>query len=397
MTKKLLLIAFFSFFCTTTVFASPSVSIEIDNKKASISINGVEENVSSLQLDFIDEKGNSNASFEPSKSFKYSNLIESKNGGKTNFSILIDDNSNIFQSGSLNLGVVSFKEVPNISKNVELELFDINQGLIGKELSLEASITIKNNNNNNNNNNSGGSGSGSGSSGGSGSGSSSGGGSGSGAIIGSTPLPKEEDKVEEKPTTENKINVDEMYPVIKTVAFNDISGHWANQSIVYLAERGIINGISDEKFLPNNNITRAEFVTLLAKMDKIDENKFKSEGLKDVPSNSWFSPYVDWAVKNGITKGIDNENFAPNDTITREQMAVMIKRFSDYKGFSLNATNTKKYFADENTISSYAKDAIEIVQQAGIINGREDGSFAPKDKATRGETAKMLHNLIIIQ
>ncbi len=100
MTKKLLSIAFFSLFCTTTVFANPSVSIEIENKKASIVIDGVQENVKSLQLNFVDEKGTSNTGFEPSKNFKYSKLMESKNGGKTNFSILIDENSNIFQSGS---------------------------------------------------------------------------------------------------------------------------------------------------------------------------------------------------------------------------------------------------------------------------------------------------------
>ncbi len=280
--------------------------------------------------------------------------------------------------------------MPNLSENVELELVNIDQSLVGKKLDLKAKITIinDNNNNNNNNNNSSGSNSNTGS-------------SVSAPGTQNKPETKPQDKPQKKPqqtpNTENKINIEEMYPVIKTATFSDISNHWAKESITYLAERGIINGISDKEFVPNNNITRAEFVTLLAKMDKIDEAKFKTEGLKDVPSNSWFSPYVDWAMQNGITSGIDSNNFAPNATITREQMAVMIKRFSDYKGFSLKETNDKKSFTDENNISSYAKEAIEIVQQSGVINGRADGSFAPKDKATRGEASKMLYNLLTIQ
>lgn len=384
MIKKLLSFAIFLLFYTTTVFANPSVYFQLSKDGvADITVTGVQENIKSLQLDFEVLNDVSINKFQPSKDFKYSKFIEKKNGDKTNYSILLDESFNIFSSNSLSLGSIFFQEMPTISESVKLELANIDIGLIGKKLDLIARIEIVDTNNNGNDNYE----------------ESSTEATTSSLTTTTTIISTEKntetttDKQEET-NKDEKPNNEEIYPVIKNVEFKDISNHWAKKSISYLAERGIINGISEGEFAPNSNITRAEFVTLLARLDKIDEAKFKINGLKDVPENAWFNPYVAWAIENGITSGIDKNTFAPKDNITREQMAVMIKRFSDYKNISLKEINAKKIFLDESNISSYAKEAVEIIQKAGIINGRLDGTFAPKAKATRAEASEIIYKLL---
>lgn len=382
MIKKLLSFAIFLLFYTTTVFANPSVYFQLSKDGvADITVTGVQENIKSLQLDFEVLNDVSINKFQPSKDFKYSKFIEKKNGDKTNYSILLDESFNIFSSNSLSLGSIFFQEMPTISESVKLELANIDIGLIGKKLDLIARIDIIDTSSGNDRYEE-----------------SSTEATTSSLTTTTTMISTEKntetttDKQEETNKGE-KHNIEEIYPVIRNVEFKDISNHWAKKSISYLAERGIINGISEGEFAPNNNITRAEFVTLLARMDKIDEAKFKINGLKDVPENAWFNPYVAWAIENGITSGIDKNTFAPKDNITREQMAVMIKRFSDYKKISLKEINAKKIFLDESNISSYAKEAVEIIQKAGVINGRLDRTFAPKAKATRAEASEIIYKL----
>ncbi|WP_250278249.1 S-layer homology domain-containing protein [[Clostridium] colinum] len=390
MIKKLLSSILITLMFVTNVFATnTTVSINVDNKVANINLDGINNNIHGLQLNIIDENGNTNVKFEPAQNFTYSLIKEKENNGKTTISIVIDNGGILTENNSLNLGKLIFNNKPNLSKNVTLELVNLNESLKGTYTDITANITVKeetstenttSSNNNNSNISSGGS-----------------------ATIG-----KPNDKNTESTTqastennnkTENndKINIDTMYPVIKQSNFSDTSGHWANSSIKYLADRGIINGVSETSFKPNDNITRAEFVTLLAKMDNINENKYKSENFTDVSSTAWFNPYVDWAYKVGITNGTTNTTFAPNAKITREQMAVMIEKFCEYKKFDLKNNKEEISFTDINNISSFAKSSVTRVQQAGIINGRPDGSFAPKSNATRAEAAQMIYTMLTIQ
>ncbi len=381
MIKKLLFSSLITLLFVTNVFASNnSVTINVKNNVANITLSGLDKNVNALQLDIVDENGNTNVNFSPDKNFKYQLVKESNNSGKTTISIVLDDN-NLTQNGTLNIGILTFKNKPNLSKNVKLELVNLDADLKGKLLDVVATVNVDDTTTSNNNNTSNNS-------------------STNGAIIGTNSNNDENNKTEnnisdkKEPT---KIDINAMYPVVKQSNFSDISNHWANEPIKYLADRGIINGMNDTTFAPNNNITRAEFITLLAKMDNIDINKYKAENFIDVSKDAWFNPYVDWAAKSGITSGITSTTFAPNDNITREQMAVMIERFCNYKNFSLNKNKEQLNFIDTNNISSYASSSIAKVQQAGIINGRPDGSFAPKSNATRGESAQMLYTMLTIQ
>ncbi len=391
MIKKLLTSILITLLFTVNVFASnTSVSIDINNNVANIKLTGINENIHALQLDIIDENGNTGIVFEPSQKFTYNFFTETNENGKTTMSIVIDNGGSLTQNGTLDIGSLIFKNKPNLNETVKLELVNLGDSLKGESSEIKANITIKEDSTetttSSNNSNSGSS--------------SSGGGANIGTSDNKTEVTtqdtnNQETKPEDKPAA--NIDIEKMYPVIRQSNFSDTANHWANEPIKYLADRGIINGMNDNTFAPNNNITRAEFITLLAKMDNININKYKADNFTDVPSDAWFNPYVDWASKNGITSGTSETTFAPNDNITREQMAVMIERFANYKGFKLDNNKEQINFTDNTNISSYAISSVSKVQQAGIINGRPDGSFAPKSNATRGESAQMIYTMLTIQ
>ena len=195
---------------------------------------------------------------------------------------------------------------------------------------------------------------------------------------------EEEDKTEDKKDDESK-----------DTSFSDVpSSHWAAEYIEKLAKLGILKG-RDGGFYPEDKITRAEFVTLLS---RIDEEAFPqySATFEDVGEGAWYSESVMWAYENGITNGVGEKSFAPDKNITREDMAVMIVRYAQMKKFELGEEISEKTFADADKISSYASDAVSKMQSAGIISGFGDGSFAPKRFATRAETAKMISVLLTV-
>ncbi|ATW25590.1 S-layer homology domain-containing protein [Candidatus Formimonas warabiya] len=179
--------------------------------------------------------------------------------------------------------------------------------------------------------------------------------------------------------------------------FTDVpAGHWAAESIDYLVEKGIINGKTATTFAPDDNITRAEFVKILAGIAGIDTTKYSTSSFGDVAANAWFASYVAWAGEAGVSQGADGK-FNPNAPITRQEMAAMIARFvEDVAGATLPSVNEAVTFADNGRIAGYAADAVAMMQKAGIINGKGSNQFAPLDNATRAEAAKMLASLMKI-
>ncbi len=179
---------------------------------------------------------------------------------------------------------------------------------------------------------------------------------------------------------------------IEKITFADVpENHWARQYIEELAEKGILNGRGDN-FAPEDKITRAEFVTILSRIE--NEDVSGKVAFEDVREDVWYAKSVAWAAENGITNGVSAFAFAPEKNITREDMAVMIVRYAALKKITLKEEVSGKTFSDEADISDYACDAIKRMQAAGIISGLNDGSFAPKRFATRAETAKMISILL---
>ncbi|WP_158299284.1 S-layer homology domain-containing protein [Paenibacillus antri] len=167
---------------------------------------------------------------------------------------------------------------------------------------------------------------------------------------------------------------------------------WATEAIESLAARGIVQGVGEGAFRPAREVTRAEFAHMLVgALDvgavEIDESRFT-----DVTAGDWYAESVTVAETLGIVNGRPNGAFGADDAITREEMAVMIDRAAKLLAAAL-PTGPKKTFADERDMSAFAAEAIGRMQQAGLIQGMGDGSFAPKATATRAQTANIVYAL----
>ena len=176
-----------------------------------------------------------------------------------------------------------------------------------------------------------------------------------------------------------------------STSFKDVvADAWYAEYVSYLAGKGIVNGKTADTFAPDAQITRAEFIKIIAGVAGADVSGKSSSRFSDVASDAWYVPYVAWGVENGIINGTSETTFHPNGNISRQDMATMIKRYTDFARFTLPTDTAAVNFTDSAQISSYAADAVKAMQQAGIINGKGGNTFAPKDNATRAEACKML-------
>ncbi|WP_239004672.1 bifunctional 2',3'-cyclic-nucleotide 2'-phosphodiesterase/3'-nucleotidase [Paenibacillus tepidiphilus] len=176
-------------------------------------------------------------------------------------------------------------------------------------------------------------------------------------------------------------------------SFKDVpDSHWAASYISGLAAKGILSGKTADTFDPNGLVTRAEFASMLTKA--LNLKATAAAGFKDVPASAWYASSVAAVAQNKLAGGITSDTFAPAASITREQMAVMVKKGLDLRAGKTLAAAAALSFSDAASISVWAKDAITVAAEQGIIAGRADGSFAPKATATRAEAAKVISALL---
>ena len=173
-------------------------------------------------------------------------------------------------------------------------------------------------------------------------------------------------------------------------AFTDITGHWAADNILFAASRGLLSGTSDTTFSPDTGMTRGMFVTALGRLAGINPDSYQTGKFTDVKADAYYAPYVNWAAQTGIVEGVTATTFAPDTNINREQMAVIMKNYAAKLGYDLPQTLKAVTFADNTQISSWAKDAVKSMQQAGILAGKNENKFDPKGTATRAEVATVL-------
>lgn len=208
--------------------------------------------------------------------------------------------------------------------------------------------------------------------------------------------PSEPDSVGDGTETDvpsGEVGSDEKEPpvVLPVKDFIDVrAGHWAYPYIMTLAQSGIVSGAGDGRFYPERQVTRAEFVKMLAGIAKADVQGRSTTRFKDVNAGQWWTPYIAWASEEGIVNGISADRFGPDQLLTREQMATLIYRFCEKMKLSLPKVKEPIDFIDGESIASYAKQAVEAAQAAGIVNGYEDGTFRPKLNTKRSEAAKVL-------
>lgn len=179
-------------------------------------------------------------------------------------------------------------------------------------------------------------------------------------------------------------------------AFTDIHNHWAADNILFAASRGLLSGTSDTTFSPNTGMTRGMFVTALGRLAGINPDSYKTGKFTDVKADAYYAPYVNWAAQNDIVEGVTATTFAPDTNINREQMAVIMANYAKKLGYDLPKTLQAVTFADNAQISSWAKNAVRTMQQAGILSGKNGNKFDPKGTATRAEVATVLRRFVEI-
>ena len=184
--------------------------------------------------------------------------------------------------------------------------------------------------------------------------------------------PSDEDKPEEP--DEPFIDVDE----------ND----WFYDAVTYVYSEGMMDGVSDTQFAPNSNLTRGMVVTMLYRLE--DEPRVTGfSGFDDVASGAWYADAVTWAAENGIVNGVSDAEFAPNDNITREQLAAILYRYAEYNDYDVSGRDDLSEFTDRSSISSYALDAMRWAVDEGLITGITDTTIEPQGTATRAQAATM--------
>ena len=179
-------------------------------------------------------------------------------------------------------------------------------------------------------------------------------------------------------------------------AFTDIHNHWAADNILFAASRGLLSGTSDTTFSPNTGMTRGMFVTALGRLAGINPDSYQTGKFTDVKADAYYAPYVNWAAQTGIVEGVTATTFAPDTNINREQMAVIMANYAKKLGYDLPKTLQAVTFADNAQISSWAKNAVRAMQQAGILAGKNGNKFDPKGTATRAEVATVLRRFVEI-
>ncbi|MNH95355.1 Endo-1,4-beta-xylanase A precursor [compost metagenome] len=175
-------------------------------------------------------------------------------------------------------------------------------------------------------------------------------------------------------------------------SFADIKGHWAEANISKMASHLLVNGITDTKFGPQMNITRAEFTSLVVRALGLSDSA-GTTSFKDVKKEDWFYKEVGIAVSAGLIKG-EGDQFKPGDNITREQMAAIFERALKFAGASVPNSAPALSFADKNSISAWAAPSISTAVQLGILKGDERGLLHPGAPATRAEGTVMLERML---
>ena len=198
----------------------------------------------------------------------------------------------------------------------------------------------------------------------------------------------------EKSTKENPIKVDLNEVRIKLIEhpFTDIKEEqWFYSEVLEVYRLGVIKGMTETTFEPNGKVTRAQFITMLYRLDGENKVEDGKNTFTDLAKDAYYTDAVNWGVKNGLINGMTATQFAPEANITREQIATMLYRYATFAkkdGMDKKVDLTEK-FKDAGTVSAYAKDALQWAAAHEIVKGDETG-IRPLDNATRAEAAALM-------
>lgn len=173
--------------------------------------------------------------------------------------------------------------------------------------------------------------------------------------------------------------------------FTDVpANHWAQAAIQYVYDNGLMTGVSDTAFAPEVTTTRAMIVSMLARMENV--TSAADAGFTDVAADDWYATAVNWAAANGIVNGISDDTFAPNDPITREQLAAMLMNYAQWKGQDTSARADLSGYSDAP--STWASEAVQWAVAEGLLAGVTDDELQPQGQATRAQVAAIMQRFL---
>ncbi len=188
------------------------------------------------------------------------------------------------------------------------------------------------------------------------------------------------------------INEDIAIYMNASTPFKDVkTGVWFTEGIMDAVKAGYFSGMSPDTFQPSGNLTRAQFVLVLAKIDGVDLSEYadKDTPFKDVKKGAWYAPAVAWAYENGYTGGMSADTFGTNQNITREQLARFFYVYAEKNGIDVTGRADLSDFTDAAKISDWARDCVEWAVEAGLISGMSPTTIGPRGNATRAQAARI--------
>ena len=171
--------------------------------------------------------------------------------------------------------------------------------------------------------------------------------------------------------------------------FVDVENNdWFNDATQFVASREIMSGTSNDSFAPTAEASRGMIAVILHSLENDPENTYTGS-FNDV-GDTWYTDSVKWAAENGIMSGTGNGSFGPDDSVTREQLAVTLFAYANKKGIDTSAYTTLDTFNDADNTSAWAKDAMEWAVAVGLLSGKDGGRLDPTGTASRAEIAQIL-------
>lgn len=353
---------------------TPSLNIPAnESTQQSVSFNNISSDVKNLQVTINLETYNKEQTYN-----FYSDLskiagveVFYKQNSANSITIYITSNINpLTTTGNINLGTIEANESFKITSATNMKITD---GINSQTPSIDNSTDDNDNSNDlDDSNNSSGSNNSNGSNSSSGSNNS-----------GNSNNNNSNDNTDNEPENTET-----------TIQFTDVNENdWYYDAVKYVYVNGLMSGVSDTTFAPNANTTRGMIVTVLYRMEN-QPNVTIDNSFKDVKSTDYYGNAIYWAKQNNIVSGYNSTTFAPNDNITREQMAAILYRYAAYKGYSVDKTSDLSNFNDTSNISNYALTPIKWAVSSGLISGMGDGTISPLGNASRAQIATILMRFI---
>ena len=175
--------------------------------------------------------------------------------------------------------------------------------------------------------------------------------------------------------------------------FADVpDGYWGAEAVAFAASRGLLQGVGGNRFDPDGVLTRAMLVTVLYRLEGQPEGA--EAAFSDVAVEAWYASAAAWAAEAGIANGVSGGAFAPERSITRQELAAMLYRYAGYAGLDTSARQPLTAFADGAERAGWAEEALSWALATGLLTGKDGGRLDPAGNASRAEVAAVLERLV---